>query len=150
MPCRCGMSDAESEDSLEASAYWEDIRSSVDGIIKVLLNPRRLDQIEMDESQAKSAFLKMVKHKLYGCDESRKWFEQNELTDWEIEEFRKLGTRMLEIYHKSSQNGSLRKIICGCDKNGYQDNLMFFQGTIEDGYAVQEFLNNRPRNTDTK
>ncbi len=69
MPCRCGMSDNESEESLRTSEWWIDIRKLVDTSIELLVEPKRLNRIEMDESQAKEAFLKLVAHKLYGCDE---------------------------------------------------------------------------------
>ncbi len=71
MPCRCGMSDNESIESLRTSDWWLDIRKLVDMTIEMLLDTKRLNHLEMDENQAKKAFLKLVEHKLYGCDEKK-------------------------------------------------------------------------------
>lgn len=63
----------------------------------------------------------------------------------ERQEFIKLGDRMLKLYHKLPQSGSLRKIIgANCDKHP-ENMVMFFQGTKDDALAVQKFLNNRKR-----
>ena len=59
-------------------------------------------------------------------------------------EFNDLGDRMFEIYHMAPQNGSKRKIIGCCDDKG--NILIFFQGNMEDGFAVQKFLNARKKN----
>lgn len=56
-----------------------------------------------------------------------------------------LGERMLDLYHKLPQNGSMRKILAGRDKKGRGNNIVLFQGSEEDGFAVQEFLNSRPK-----
>jgi hypothetical protein len=59
------------------------------------------------------------------------------------EEFTRLGEKMLKFYHQFPQNGSYRKIMAGMDDEGLGNCIMFFQGTSEDLFAVQEFLNKR-------
>ena len=61
----------------------------------------------------------------------------------EKKEFLLLGKRMLELYHKAPQNGSKRKIMVAEDDDGLGNNVMFFQGSHEDGFALQKFLNER-------
>jgi hypothetical protein len=66
-------------------------------------------------------------------------------TDEEVKRFLELGREMLVLYEKFPQNGSVRKIICAEDDKGLNNNIMFFQGSRSDGYAVQELLNKRQK-----
>lgn len=68
---------------------------------------------------------------------------QEEIKDHEITEMLAILERSLQIFSKASQSESFRKILSAGDKKG--NVCIFFQGDEEDAYAVEKFLNERPK-----
>ncbi len=56
-----------------------------------------------------------------------------------------LGEELLKLYERLPQNNSKRKIIICSHDESCGNCLMLFQGTKEDCFAVQEFLNKRKK-----
>lgn len=62
-----------------------------------------------------------------------------------LKRFMALGKEMLDIYDKFPQSGSKRKIMCAHGDNP-KNMLIFFQGTPDDAFELQKFLNEREFN----